>query len=31
VFALVIGFVIWLVFLAVWMVFDRIARILLAI
>lgn len=31
VFALVIGFVVWLVFLAIWAVFDRIARILLAI
>ena len=30
VFALVVGFVIWLAFLAVWMLFDRLARILLA-
>ena len=30
VFALIAGFVIWLVFLAVWMLFDRMARILLA-
>jgi hypothetical protein len=30
VFALVVGFVIWLVFLAVWMLIDRFARILLA-
>jgi hypothetical protein len=30
VFALIVGFVIWLAFLAVWMLFDRIARILLA-
>jgi len=30
VFALVIGFAIWLVFLAVWMTIERLARILLA-
>jgi hypothetical protein len=30
VFALVVGFVIWLVFLAVWMLIDRLTRILLA-
>jgi len=30
VFALIVGFAIWLVFLAVWMLLDRIARILLA-
>jgi hypothetical protein len=30
VFALIVGFVVWLMFLAVWMLFDRIARILLA-
>jgi len=30
VFALIVGFAIWLVFLAVWMLLDRIARIMLA-
>ena len=30
VFALIVGFAIWLVFLAVWMLLDRISRILLA-
>ena len=30
VFALIVGFVIWLAFLAVWMLIDRFARILLA-
>jgi len=30
VFAAVIGFTVWLVFLALWMLFDRFARILLA-
>jgi hypothetical protein len=30
VFALIVGFVIWVAFLAVWMLFDHIARILLA-
>jgi hypothetical protein len=30
VFALIVGFAIWLVFLAIWMLFDRITRVLLA-
>jgi Protein of unknown function (DUF2937) len=30
VFALIVGFVVWLMFLAIWMLFDRITRVLLA-
>jgi hypothetical protein len=30
VFALIVGFVVWLVFLAIWSLFDRITRLLLA-